>query len=173
MESTILAWLAAHRFQPMTAVMLFVTAIGRGGLVWVAVAWWHARHHPHLRMAAWRVVLAVLLAWLVADVTLKPLFHRERPFRASTTLTVVGPPPRDHSMPSGHAATAAAGAFALAAMWPQARAAAWTLAALVAVSRLYLGVHYPTDVLAGFIIGLLIAWLVVGRVGIRRLRPSA
>ena len=56
-------------------------------------------------------------------------------------------------MPSGHSATAVAGAIGLSMLWRRGRALAWAIAALVMFSRLYLGVHYPTDVLAGGLVG--------------------
>jgi membrane-associated phospholipid phosphatase len=70
--------------------------------------------------------------------------------------------PTTRSFPSGHAANAAGGAYALARLAPEGRAIFWTLALLVSISRIYLGVHYPADVLGGWLLGLVVAWLVVG-----------
>jgi undecaprenyl-diphosphatase len=94
---------------------------------------------------------------------LKPIVHRPRPYAASATLETVGARPASASFPSGHAAACMAGALMLASTWRRARAAIWTLAVLVAVSRVYLGLHYPTDVIAGAFVGWAVGWFVLGR----------
>lgn len=104
-------------------------------------------------MALWRLGLAVVLASVVSVNVLKPTLGRERPFVAHDDITAVGRPATGSSMPSGHATTAIAGAYALALMWPAGRALAWAVAALILFSRMYLGVHYPTDLLVGGLVG--------------------
>ena len=164
MELSVLAWLAAHRTPWLDSVMLALTNVGRGGTVWAVAAVVRGAVHRRLAMAACQVVIAVTLAWIIPDAVLKPLVARPRPFVASTALRTVGHEhPSGRSFPSGHAATAVAGAYTLTAMWPAARAVCWTLAALITLSRAYLGVHYPTDLLGGALLGWLIAWVVVGR----------
>jgi undecaprenyl-diphosphatase len=104
------------------------------------------------------VIAAVASADMLATLG-KALVHRHRPFEHQ-----IGPSERTHSWPSGHAATAFAGAATLAWLVPRFRLLWYALAVLIAYSRLYNGVHYPTDVLSGAILGLLVAWVV------RRLR---
>jgi membrane-associated phospholipid phosphatase len=106
------------------------------------------------------VVVAVGLADLEADLG-KLLIHRHRPFEHQ-----IGPSLRTHSFPSGHSATAFAGATMLAYFAPRARVPLYALAVLIAYSRLYNGVHYPTDVLAGAALGTATALLL--RAAIRR-----
>lgn len=175
MELQILQWLAAHRSPPLDALMLALTEIGRGGAVWALAALARARVRRGLAMAACQVILAVTVAWVIPDVALKPLTARLRPFVANLDLPVLREQPPDYSFPSGHASTAVAGACALTAMWPRARLVAWVLAALIAGSRLYLGVHYPSDVLAGAVLGWLVGRFVLGRTRWRVLeeRPAA
>lgn len=110
------------------------------------------------------VAAAVLLA--DAEATLiKHFVRRHRPFEHQ-----IGPSERTHSFPSGHAATAFAGAAVLAHFAPRLRIPLYVLACLIAYSRLYNGVHYPTDVLAGALLGTLTALLLLraGRRGSRR-----
>jgi undecaprenyl-diphosphatase len=94
----------------------------------------------------------------------KGLFDRARPPLAEPGLVAVGIVPDSASFPSGHSATAFAAAVAVGLLHPRLRAPLLTLAALVALSRVYLGVHYWSDVLVGSAlgaaIGLVTAWLV-------------
>jgi len=113
-------------------------------------------------MAAWQVVLAALLALLISDVVLKPAAARPRPWVTNPALAVVGDRPASGSFPSGHAAACVATALVLGSTWRRARIGIWVIACLVAVSRVYLGVHYPTDVLGGAAVGWVAGWFALG-----------
>ena len=85
---------------------------------------------------------------------LKPLFARPRPCDLNTSITMLVARPHGHSFPSGHTASGVAAAYAL---WLQNRklgAPALVLAAFIAFTRLYLYVHFPTDVLGGAVLGI-------------------
>jgi len=104
-----------------------------------------------------RVVLHVVLAVGVAElavIALHASIPRHRPFEHQ-----LGRHEHGHSFPSGHAMTAFAGATMLASFVPRYRVQLLALAALIALSRLYNGVHYPTDVVAGAAAGAAIALL--------------
>jgi undecaprenyl-diphosphatase len=163
MDSEILGWIAGHRVPWLDAVMWALTAAGIAGTVWIAGAVGTALADRRRRMAAWQTGLAILLTWTVSDGVLKPLVHRARPDARFEASQVASRPPSSWSFPSGHASSSAAGALMLASAWPSARVAFWLLAIGISASRIYLGVHYPSDVLAGFLIGLLVAWFVRGR----------
>jgi undecaprenyl-diphosphatase len=136
-------WMAA--IGPAAVYGLPFVVLGATLVIW--------RRDGRVVMALWRIVLAVWLASVATSWVLKPAFDRARPFVADATVTVVGRPATGASMPSGHAATAVAGAFALALLRPAGRVVAWALAALILFSRVYLGQHYPTDVLVGALVG--------------------
>ncbi len=136
--------------------------------MWIAlapvVAW--RVGYPMLRA----VLLVIACVWAADLVTslVKTAVGRERPFvnieEADPLMGgIVG-----SSFPSGHAATSAAGAFALALIAP--RWAPWfaALAAAIAFSRVYVGVHYPLDVLVGLVVGLAVAGVVLGAVRLLR-----
>ena len=102
---------------------------------------------------------ALVLYLVAGDCILKPLFARPRPCDVNTAITILVKRPHGHSFPSGHTASAFAAAFAL---WLQNRklgVPALVLAAFIAFTRLYLYVHFPTDVL-GLALGALASWLV-------------
>ena len=134
--------------------MWTLSAVGRGGAVFIAVAVICALRRRISPRDLLRVLGAILLATAVADYVLKPIVHRQRPFEQQPAIRVIGGRPDDPSFPSGHAANAFAGAVILSALIPRGRVAWWALAFAIAVSRVYLGVHFPLDVAGGALIGL-------------------
>ena len=117
----------------------------------------------YFAMAVWTLVIA-FCAWHLsewAEDTLKVAIARERPCRALEHIRLILPCPKSFSMPSGHAITSFAVATPLFYLTGGYIALIWrlypvVLASLIAFSRLYLGVHYPTDVLAGTFLGAFI-----------------
>ena len=105
------------------------------------------------------LLAALLIVLVVCNLTLKPLVDRTRPFAANGFEGLLIAAPTDPSFPSGHTASS----FAAAAAWfrrdKRWGSAALVLAALIAFSRLYLYVHYPSDVLAGAALGIAAAFL--------------
>ena len=142
------------RRQPLTAVMLLASAWWVKDFVFVAIALWADRRRTGVPWPAVATAVATALSPLLTG-PLKVAFDRQRPF-AQGLWRGLGPLPGSASMPSGHALTAAAGATALAILVPRARVLAVVLAALIAVSRVYLGVHFAGDVLAGAALGAIL-----------------
>lgn len=140
------------------AVMPFITHLGDGGAVWITL------NLCLLAVPKTRRAGAVLSASLVLEATccnllLKPFVARVRPCDINTTIQLLVSRPTDFSFPSGHTGASFAAVSALyfsgSRLWP----AALVLAVLIAFSRLYLYVHYPTDVLAGALLGIILGWL--------------
>jgi undecaprenyl-diphosphatase len=108
----------------------------------------------------WGVLVLTVVAIAVADgaaTGLKALVDRPRPpLRYAEPKTLV-PVPHDGSFPSGHAATSFAAATMLSFAYPRLAPVLYLLAAGVAFSRVYVGVHYPLDVIGGAVLGLVIA----------------
>jgi len=150
-------------------LMLLATALGRGGFVWLCVAA-IACVFPRYRMAAWRVGLAIGLTFLLVDGVLKPIIDRDRPFEVLPDARLIDQRPLTGAFPSGHAASAVAGAVAVERLFPLARVAWWLIATAIAVSRIYVGAHWPSDVLAGAVLGWAVAWFVLG--GRRVMTPA-
>jgi undecaprenyl-diphosphatase len=113
--------------------------------------------------AVWRrpwFVLAVATAGLTADLlslALRQLIGRERPFHVYAEPRPLVHEPSSGSFPSGHASAAFACATVIASASPRAGVAAFVLAALVAWSRVYVGVHWPLDVIGGAVLGVVVA----------------
>jgi undecaprenyl-diphosphatase len=157
----------------LDTLCLFASAIGGKGFVWFTLAA-IAAVFPRRRMAAWRLTLAVALTFLLVDAVVKPAVGRVRPFNALSDVAVIDTRPSSGSFPSGHAASAFAGALAAGRMFPLAQPVFWPLAALIAFSRVYVGVHWPSDVIAGAIIGLACGWFALGgRTGAVATAPEA
>ena len=118
------------------------------------------------RRAGLATALASVSATYIVQKRVKPIFRRVRPY-IDREARVVGVRPVDHSFPSGHAASSFAAATALSAYYPKAAPLAFSVATGVAVSRVHLGVHFPSDVAVGAAIGVgigtLAAWLFRGR----------
>lgn len=147
----------------LDAVMLGVSWLGYFPGIWfvlgaAALGW------PRGRAAAFRMCLAVSLTYAMASGVVKPVAGRVRPSHtpAMAARVLEAQPPSSASFPSGHAAAAVAGAMAAARVVPRASWVFWALATLMAYSRVYVGVHYPSDLLAGALLGLACAWLVLG-----------
>jgi undecaprenyl-diphosphatase len=142
--------------------MIAISASGNGGGLWLGLGML-GLVEPRWRAAAWRVLLAVGLTLLIVDGAIKPVVARARPVALETAaarnLPVIPP---SYSFPSGHTAASVAAAVALSRMWPAGRVVWWTLAALMAYSRVYLGHHYPLDVMGGAVVGMLSAFWVLG-----------
>ncbi|WP_326668141.1 phosphatase PAP2 family protein [Streptomyces sp. NBC_01257] len=133
------------------------------GMVLFAVlmlaSWWRSRGGDPARTAmALCAPLVVVSAYLVNDVV-KSVFHEQRPCRTLHVVTVEACPPLgDWSFPSNHAAIAAAAATAIWLADRRLGAAALTAALLMGASRVWVGAHYPHDVLIGLLAGALVAW---------------
>ncbi|MDQ3808950.1 MAG: phosphatase PAP2 family protein, partial [Chloroflexota bacterium] len=104
--------------------------------------------------------------WLV-EYPIKSYFRRRRPFVEIMRALVIGKKPGSWSFPSGHTAASFASAWILSTVWPRRAPVFLALASTVGMSRIYVGAHYPGDVLSGAVVGGLLAELI--RRAVRRL----
>jgi undecaprenyl-diphosphatase len=151
----------ALRWEPLTVLFVLASAWWVKWPVLVAVgACGDARCRRRLPPAVLSGLVAVGTAAALTSM-LKDLFGRVRPALADPRIEALVPTPDSASFPSGHASTAFAAAIAVGAFYPRLRWPLLGLAGLVGLSRIYLGVHYVLDVLAGAALGLALGLLVV------------
>lgn len=132
-----------------------ITFLGNGGWFWILLTVLLLGSRRHRRCAI--TMMAGLVLCGVALVLLKNGFARARPCWINTEIDLLIPSPKDYSFPSGHSAAGHASSLILLFHDKRAGIPAVILAVLIALSRLYLYVHFPTDVLAGILLGILAA----------------
>lgn len=152
-DFSILHWIADHLQTPfLDPVMIFFTFLGEVGIVWILLGVL-LLYRPRFRRAGAAILIALLLSLLLCNILLKNAVHRPRPFQLEEVTLLISPP-GEFSFPSGHASSSFAAATALFCLHKKGGAATLCLAALIAFSRLYLFVHFPSDVLCGSVVGI-------------------
>lgn len=172
LDGEILLQIQQHlRTDMLTPLMKFVTFLGNGGWFWILCAV-VLLAIPKTRKTGYAAVLSLIFGVIVTNLLLKNIVARPRPFAEIEALIPLIAKPTDFSFPSGHTTASFAVALVMFRMLPKKIGIpAVVLAALVAFSRLYLGVHYPTDVLVGFLVALMgstvAVWIVRTKMGNR------
>lgn len=142
-------------------VFAHITMLGDGGIFWISIGVLLACSKKYRRQGV-LLLLCLLASFLIGNVCLKNLVQRSRPCWMYPEVPLLVREPGDFSFPSAHSMVGFAGA---AALWLTDRrfgAAAYTLAAFIAFSRLYLFMHWSTDVIAGTVMGIAVAYAVFG-----------
>ena len=157
----ILDWIQAHLQSGfMDKFMPFITKFGDHGLFWMIVAA-VLFIIPKTRKTGLGMAIAMMIGLLVCNVTLKPLVGRIRPYDLQAefgiTIQLLGERMHDFSFPSGHTIASFEAAVVMLKNSKKLGIPAMILAVLITFSRLYLYVHYPTDVIASIILGTLFA----------------
>lgn len=154
MELQILDVLQTIHNQALDTIMCVITRLGDAGIIWILLCV-VLLILPKTRKTGVVLMASLLVDLVVCNGILKPLVHRIRPFDVKTGIELLINRPTDYSFPSGHTAASFASVMAL---YLAGEKKLWiptlVLAVLIAFSRLYLYVHYPTDVLGGMIIGI-------------------
>lgn len=162
------------RFDWLTDVNISITHLGDHGKIWIILCL-ALLLFKKTRKAGICGLLALLINLLITNVTLKPLIARIRPYEQFSDLVRLIGRQGDFSFPSGHTSSSFAAAWAIFTMYPNLKRnkavpnntkrelsilgiSAMVLAVWIGWSRLYVGVHFPTDVLAGAVIGIFSAW---------------
>lgn len=153
-EFAILDFIQGMRTPFGDVVMPFVSSLGNGGMIWMLLAA-ILLVLPKTRKAGTVLAAALCFDVVLCNGILKNLFARIRPCDINTSIQLLIEHPREYSFPSGHTAASFASVAALyfsgrKRLWK----AAFVLACVIAFSRMYLYVHFPTDILGGILIGI-------------------
>jgi undecaprenyl-diphosphatase len=151
LDHRIVAWMSGLDLPLVTPLAKALSAVGASGLVFVVIA---AVLSARSRRSA--PVVITLVTVIIAETLsriMKAGFDRPRPSAAHADVHALVAVPGNASMPSGHAWIAFASAVVLGGLAPRLRPWLLALACLIALSRVYLGVHYPSDVLVGAVCG--------------------
>ena len=142
----------------LNALVPRISSLGDAGLIWIALSILLLLF-PKTRKAGLASGIALLFMLITGNMILKPLVARLRHFTVNTAVELLIPPPTDFSFPSGHTYASFASASVIFRNNRKIGIPALILASLIAFSRLYLYVHYPTDVLFGILFGILAGWI--------------
>lgn len=166
MEMSILQGIQNIHNGLLDSIMVFITSLGNAGIIWIvlAVIFLFSKKYRKCGIA---MALALLFSFIFGNVILKNIFERPRPSWVDTNVMLLIKNPTDFSFPSGHSFASFAGATVIFMYHKKEGIAALILAGLIAFSRLYLFVHYPSDVVLGSLFGVasaIVAVMIVNRI---------
>lgn len=142
----------------MDAIMPFITQLGDAGLMWIILSI-GLIIPKKTRKIGFVMIIALILNGIICNIILKPMLARIRPFDVNTAIKLLINKPRDFSFPSGHTSASFTAASVLFFRKSKLFVPSLVLAFLISFSRLYLYVHYPSDVLAGLVLGILCGYI--------------
>lgn len=164
MDGRLLLWLKDAFSHPvLDEIMIFISSLANKGVIWIVIGVLFLLYGCRDRQWVNRgllVLFSLLANFLACNLTLKPLIDRTRPYYVLGYDPII-PPVGDPSFPSGHTSVSFAAATAIYAIDRKWGIAAYLFAAVMGFSRLYLGVHFPTDVVCGAILGIAAAKVVI------------
>lgn len=154
MEAEILKYISSIVSNPFfDAFFAFVSMLGNKGALWIILTI-GMLFFKKTRKAGICCALSLIICLVAGNIILKPMFGRVRPYNFDTQIRIIIPPLLDGSFPSGHTMSAFAFATALRRYFKNAGLFALIVSVFMGLSRIYLCVHYPSDVIAGALLGI-------------------
>ncbi|WP_315108361.1 phosphatase PAP2 family protein [Clostridium intestinale] len=139
-------------------ILPIITNLGQGGAIWIVISLALIISRKY-RKAGLLTLAVLLINYLIGDVALKNIIERERPFISIEGIKLIVKPPSSFSFPSGHTSSAFAAATILSLHIKKYSFLFITLACIIGFSRIYLYVHYLSDVIAGMCLGIVVAMI--------------
>lgn len=160
LDMNILLFVQENLRNPILTILFrFITTLGNEGIIWILISV-ILLFFKKTRRIGGMGLLALLLMLLINNMGLKNLFARPRPYDVNTAIITLAERPTSYSFPSGHTASAFSAATVFFRKLPKKYGVPiLILAFLMGLSRIYVGVHYPTDVLGGMLCGIAISYL--------------
>lgn len=158
LDGDILLWIQNYlRNDMLTPVFKLITILGNAGFIWILITCILVIYKK-TRQSGIVTAVSLAITFLVNNLVIKNLFHRTRPYEVLDGLQILIEKQSDFSFPSGHTAAAFGTAAAVYLLFPKKYGVpALAFAFLMGFSRLYVGVHYPTDVIGGALAGTAVA----------------
>lgn len=154
MELEILHTIQSIRNNTLDKVMVLISTLGDNGFVWILICIVLLRIYK-FRACGIAAVISLIGATIMGNAFLKNIISRNRPCWIDDSIALLINNPKDYSFPSGHTYASFAVSVAIFMYYKKLGSVLIVLATLIGFSRLYLFVHYPSDVLAGMILGII------------------
>lgn len=160
-DESILFFIQEHIKNPaLNQLMILFTKLGNAGLLWIIIAFILLCLKPYKRCGI-ALLCAIPISILICDDFLKPIFGRVRPNIKFQEIPILISIRNSPSFPSGHTTMGFAAATTMFHYHKKLGIIGYLLAAIIGFSRLYLFVHYPTDILGGILLGILTAYGII------------
>lgn len=157
-EFSVLNFLYGLHTPLLDSIMVFITRLGDAGILWI-VSGLVMLLIPKYRRAGVCVMIALVMDFVIANLVLKPLVARIRPYEYVDFVNLIIAEPKDFSFPSGHSFASFASSVSVFLYHKKSGAVLIAFAFLIAFSRIYLYVHFPSDVIAGAFMGTAVAFI--------------
>lgn len=169
MELDFLHWLQNIHNEVLDYVMMFITSMGNGGLLWIFISIMlisipkvgkeNTEQKKKRRYYGILMLISLAVTAMLGNLIIKNIVQRLRPFQVDTSVIPLIYP-KEYSFPSGHTSSSFAAATILFLYNFKMGSVAFVVAGLIAFSRMYFFVHFPTDILGGMVLGIFCSLLV-------------